>query len=292
MHGIRGPKSRASTVFAQNIPATCGHCHGDAEYMAGYKKEDGTPLPTNQLEQYKKSVHGKALLEKGDLSAPACNDCHGNHAAMPPAVSSVSQVCRTCHVTNGTLFDGSKHKKAFEKHKWPECEKCHGKHDIEKPTDDLISATPRTGCAARATPSTRRTTRSATRGRRYFHATLVELSQQGEGRSPRRSSTWPSAASTSSPSPPPRASSTRRSCNARTRIHTFDKGGFDVGAKAGRDAVAKTEKLIIEARAEQRFRRNGLLASIGVMAFLAFVLWLRIRQLDQQRERERNQKQG
>src|SRR5689334_8799543 len=61
VHGIRGPKSRQSSVHPQAIPETCGRCHADAKYMAGYKKDDGTPLPTNQLEEFKKSVHGKAL---------------------------------------------------------------------------------------------------------------------------------------------------------------------------------------------------------------------------------------
>ena len=111
--------------------------------MKGYTKDDGvTPLPTNQLEQYTKSVHGLALLGKHDAGAPACNSCHGNHAALPPQVSFVSQVCRTCHAANGGLFDGSPHKKAFEKHGWPECETCHGKHDIARPTDEMLRDDP------------------------------------------------------------------------------------------------------------------------------------------------------
>ena len=57
---------------------------------------------------------------------------------MPPEVSSVSQVCRTCHAQNGELFDGSKHKKAFEREGWPECEKCHGNHAIEKTSDAML----------------------------------------------------------------------------------------------------------------------------------------------------------
>jgi hypothetical protein len=77
---------------------------------------------------------------------------------------------------------------------------------------------------------------------------------------------------------------------ARTRIHTFDKGGFDVGARAGYEAVEKTEKLIVAARAEQEFRRNGLLASIAGMAFLAIIMWLKIRELDRQRQAERLEK--
>jgi hypothetical protein len=70
VHGIRGPKSRQSKVHPQAIPETCGHCHADPKYMAGYHTDDGAPLPTNQLEGFKESVHGKALLEKGDLGAP------------------------------------------------------------------------------------------------------------------------------------------------------------------------------------------------------------------------------
>ncbi|MGZ6142047.1 MAG: cytochrome c3 family protein, partial [Myxococcales bacterium] len=146
VHGIRNAKSRKSKVFAQNIPETCGSCHADAAHMAGYKLPNGDPFPTDQLAQYKISVHGKALLEKGDLGATACNGCHGSHAAMPPSVASVAQVCRRCHSQNGTLFDGSRHKKAFEEHKWPECGQCHGKHGIQKPSDAWIGNTPGTLC--------------------------------------------------------------------------------------------------------------------------------------------------
>ncbi len=82
VHGIRGPDSPASLVYPENIPTTCGRCHADAAYMKGYTLDDGkTPIPTDQLEKYRKSVHGNALLKKHDKGAPACNGCHGNHAA-------------------------------------------------------------------------------------------------------------------------------------------------------------------------------------------------------------------
>jgi hypothetical protein len=288
VHGIRGPSSRASKVHPQAVPQTCGNCHADAEYMAGYKKEDGSPLPTNQLEQFKKSVHGKALLEKGDLSAPACNDCHGNHASQPPAVSSVSQVCRTCHVTNGTLFDGSRHKKEFEKHKWPECEKCHGKHDIQKPTDDLISPA-KDGLCGACHAEYSKTNPECNKGATLFHGTLTDLAQkqqafpiEAEHLAERGLDIEPIIASIGEVD--------EALVQARTRIHTFDKGGFDVGARAGYEAVEKTEKLIVAARSEQEFRRNGLLASIAGMAFLAIIMWLKIRELDRQRQAERLEK--
>ena len=124
-------------------------------------------------------MHGKALLEKGDLGAPACNSCHGNHAAMPPKVSSVSQVCRTCHSQNGTFFDGSKHKQAFEAHRWPECEKCHGKHEIAKATDTLISDA-QTVSAVRATPQNAKDKPECNATARYFRSSSSTWSAPGQ----------------------------------------------------------------------------------------------------------------
>jgi predicted CXXCH cytochrome family protein len=139
VHGIRGSRSPRSSVYPQTVPYTCGECHANDEYMAGYLGTNGKPLPTDQLEKFETSVHGRALLDRGDLGAPACNDCHGNHAAMPPEISSIAQVCRTCHAGNGELFDGSKHKQAFERHGWPECERCHGNHAIDEADDSMLS---------------------------------------------------------------------------------------------------------------------------------------------------------
>ena len=56
---------------------------------------DGTALPTSQFADYQKSVHYAALTKGNDLSAPTCNDCHGNHGAAPPGVGAVANVCGT-----------------------------------------------------------------------------------------------------------------------------------------------------------------------------------------------------
>ena len=58
---------------------------------------DQAPLPTDQLANYQQSVHYAALTKGNDLSAPTCNDCHGNHGAAPPGAGSVVNVCGTCH---------------------------------------------------------------------------------------------------------------------------------------------------------------------------------------------------
>ncbi len=78
------------------------------------------------------------FLEKGDLSSPSCNDCHGNHGAVPPGVESISKVCGTCHVLNMELFEQSPHKKAFDENNYPECESCHGNHLVKPATDAMV----------------------------------------------------------------------------------------------------------------------------------------------------------
>jgi predicted CXXCH cytochrome family protein len=131
-HRIGDAKMPHSTTYPSNIPATCGACHSNAEYMADYG------IPTDQVAKYTKSVHGEALFVKKDLSAPVCNDCHGNHGAAPPGTSSLAAVCGTCHAIEARLYDGSPHKAAFEAQGLPMCETCHSNHDIEKPSHALI----------------------------------------------------------------------------------------------------------------------------------------------------------
>ena len=91
-HGVKAVKNPASPVYPLHVAETCGTCHANADYMKEYK------IPTDQLAKWKNSVHGEAMLQKQDISAPTCNDCHGNHGAAPPSLSSVSNVCGTCHV--------------------------------------------------------------------------------------------------------------------------------------------------------------------------------------------------
>jgi hypothetical protein len=103
-------------------------------------------IPTNQYEKYAQSVHGKALLEDHDTGSPACNDCHGNHGAIPPGISSISHVCGTCHVNNMQYYTATKMAEEFEAEGVHGCEQCHGNHLVEKTNDDMVGVGEQSVC--------------------------------------------------------------------------------------------------------------------------------------------------
>lgn len=151
-HGVHGilPADRAqSRVFAANVPSTCGHCHSNAEYMAEYG------IPTDQEDKYKRSVHGELLLVQRELSAPACNDCHGNHGAFPPGAGSIAEVCGQCHVNNAAFFVKSPHKRAFDAQNLPECVTCHSNHEIHRTSDNMLGVQDAAVCRRCHAPGTK-----------------------------------------------------------------------------------------------------------------------------------------
>jgi len=177
VHGIKSANNTASPVYPTNVAVTCAGCHKDTEYMQDYTLPDGRKLPVNQLTLWRASVHGRAMIERQDLSAPTCNDCHGNHGAAPPGLESISFVCGQCHGREAKLFrDSSKHD-GFQRHNamlaenegmgceichempagfkrlntgvdsFSECTTCHGNHAVMRPTTAMLGNLPETPCA-------------------------------------------------------------------------------------------------------------------------------------------------
>jgi len=175
IHGTRRSADVASRVYPTRVADTCGTCHSDPGTMDGYLLDDGRPLPVDQVERWRRSVHGRALLEKEDLFAPTCNDCHGNHGATPPGHDSVALVCGQCHGREARLFRASPKQESFENHEeliadmaegcgdchappepqaelttvrsFSECVTCHGNHSVIRPTVALFGSLPPTPCA-------------------------------------------------------------------------------------------------------------------------------------------------
>jgi predicted CXXCH cytochrome family protein len=131
-HSIRPPSDPTSSVYPARVAETCGQCHADSVYMADYD------IPNDQLAEYHTSVHWKAMDEGGDLSAPTCNDCHGNHGAAPPEVEWVGNVCGQCHTAQQGLFEISGHPAAFMRLGRPGCVGCHDNHGIRETSDEML----------------------------------------------------------------------------------------------------------------------------------------------------------
>ena len=140
-----GPSSDLeSPVYHTRVAKTCAKCHADEKVMAGYQYH-GHPLGHEQYAEWRASVHGRALMDKGDLSAPTCNNCHGNHGAVPPAVGSVANACGTCHGKIAGLFADTRMKHRFEQERLPGCATCHSSHKIQLPSDKMVGMQRRRG---------------------------------------------------------------------------------------------------------------------------------------------------
>jgi len=174
-HGILHAGDPRSPVYPLRVAKTCAGCHADPAHMAGVELPDGSPLPTDQYARWGQSVHAEALLGRGDLSAPTCNDCHGNHGAAPPGVDSIARVCGQCHGREATLFQASTKLEGFHRHneylaevggrcdacheapdpqaalsgvhRFVECATCHGNHSVMRPTLAMLAPLPPYPCA-------------------------------------------------------------------------------------------------------------------------------------------------
>jgi nitrate/TMAO reductase-like tetraheme cytochrome c subunit len=133
VHDIRSVKDSLSPVYPLHVAETCARCHSDKQKMAPYK------IPTDQFAEYRTSVHWEALAKRGDLSAPTCASCHGNHGAKPPDVESVAAVCGTCHVLFAQLYDKSVHQPVFSgAGGGGGCMVCHSNHAIHQPSTAML----------------------------------------------------------------------------------------------------------------------------------------------------------
>lgn len=123
-HGVLSAGDPRSPVYPKNVPETCGSCHSDSDKMSSHG------LESDQAELYGKSIHAEMLLEKGDLSAPTCVVCHGNHGAVPPGFARVELVCGKCHIKQKELFDLGPHVVPAQKGDFEACVTCHGNHKV------------------------------------------------------------------------------------------------------------------------------------------------------------------
>jgi predicted CXXCH cytochrome family protein len=268
-HDVRGVGDPQARVYALNVAETCASCHANAEKMQGYN------IAHDQYEKYKKSVHAQALYERQDLSAPTCNDCHGNHGATPPGIASVGNVCGQCHVRQETLFAASPHKPAFELMQLGDCVRCHNNHDIAKPSDELVGTTDKALCIE-----------CHVEGDGGFTAAtqLRKMLDQLDGKLTSARAVLGQAERAGMEVSRPRFDLTEANddlTHSRVLIHSFSPAEVDKMIQPGLAIAEKSEKAGHDALAELKFRREGLGASLVAILLLALVIYLKIRQIEQ-----------
>ncbi len=85
-HRIYAASDAQSTINHFNIPKTCGRCHSSVE------------------QEYWEGIHGK-LVARGEVDAPVCTNCHGEHGIIatsdprsPVSPTRVAEAtCSPCH---------------------------------------------------------------------------------------------------------------------------------------------------------------------------------------------------
>jgi len=140
-HEMQKSLNPISQTNKTHIPDVCGNCHPQI------------------AQEYKSSIHGTAVL-KGNVEAPSCTNCHGEHNIMkahdpksPVAPANVSsRVCTPCHssmklsekygiaANRSQTFNLSYHGLAARggSAEVANCASCHGIHNI-KPSSDPAS---------------------------------------------------------------------------------------------------------------------------------------------------------
>ena len=267
-HSILPPSDTQSTVYPLHVADTCARCHADARYMAEYG------IPTNQYSQYKASIHWTTLSKVGDLSAPTCNSCHGNHGAVPPGVKSVANVCGQCHAMQADHFEHSPHAAAFLAIGLPGCPTCHQNHEIHAASDRMLGASAPAVCANCHSPSDRggraaATMRTLIDRLRASRERALAILQRAER----------SGMEVGQPLFDLKGA-TDDLVTARLDIHTFDAAKVRTPVEQGLAVSHQAYEQGVMAFRELRVRRNGLAVSLALVLLVILGLALKIRQIE------------
>jgi cytochrome b subunit of formate dehydrogenase len=152
-HEILAAADANSPVNHDNIPATCGRCHGQKFLM------ESNGVSGQTFVSYQQSVHGLAI-ERGSKKAAVCTDCHGDHQILPANDAkspiykfNVPATCGKCHGAVEQTYVESIHGQAIARGNGlaPVCTDCHGIHSIKAHIDPNSSVSEqniaRTTCA-------------------------------------------------------------------------------------------------------------------------------------------------
>jgi hypothetical protein len=271
VHDIRAVKDGLSPVHPQRLPETCARCHADRQRMAKYG------IPTNQFDEYRTSVHWNALMKRGDVSAPNCASCHGNHGAKPPQVESVAAVCGNCHVLFAQLYEKSVHQPVLSAASGGGgCIVCHGNHAIHQPSTAMLegpdavcskcheagtaganAATQMAGWIDGLDAALKRSESVLARADKYGMEVSEAQLRLMDGR--------------------------ENLIKARLALHAFQPDQMYKPVEAGMTIANETLRAGEAALREKDIRRLGLGVSVALIAFTVGLIWLLIRRIERGR---------
>lgn len=122
-HYIFPSSDERSNTYRLKIPALCSRCH------------------PSEYEAYVKSMHGEQLLDKKNMGAATCFDCHLEHRTPnvnePQWKLALINECGTCHPEKLDTYRKTYHGKVTELGYTTvaKCADCHGSHNILPPSD-------------------------------------------------------------------------------------------------------------------------------------------------------------
>ncbi|MGE5468861.1 MAG: cytochrome C [Ignavibacteria bacterium] len=154
--------ARPNKEDPSHVNATCNDCHDTHSFLVPPKDtvayaqwRVGTPLlcgekcHTDELEDYRKSIHGRETLENGNLKAAVCVDCHTTHnigsTSAEASKLAITANCGSCHKDNLRTYLNTYHGQvnrlgyAYT----AKCYDCHGSHTIQKVDDPRAKVSPK-----------------------------------------------------------------------------------------------------------------------------------------------------
>ncbi len=129
-HYVYPKDSAARTEWRLSIPDACGKCHA------------------KQRAAYATSVHGKEVLEKRNLYAAVCSDCHTTHDIDTPEAApirlAITRNCGTCHVENLRTYTETYHGQVntLGYAHTAKCFDCHGSHAVQRVSNPASTVHP------------------------------------------------------------------------------------------------------------------------------------------------------
>jgi len=271
-HAVRKKNDFKATVYPTNVPATCARCHSDATLMGPYK------IPTDQYDQFRGSIHGLTLLQKQDLRAPNCANCHGTHGATPPGITEIANVCGQCHSATEEVYLKGGHAGGAKGSGAPRCITCHGYHDVPPSSEEnLLGSGPRQCGSCHAPGSAQRQT---------VEKIVTALTDAADALKKARQAVAEAEANRLIVVAQEEQLHNAQSSLIMARVmqHTVQLAAVEEQTKSVQRISQQVQEAAAKAVADSIFRRQAMVVAVALITIIIILLWLVKRQLDAELE--------